>query len=407
MHVLFCHDTFYTKSRDGSVYSYGAFPYELWQKRYLKHFDSLCILGRKKKMSMEESGTLAVSSGLHVEHVLLANINRPIKRLTKSGRTYKKIFEQVKKADAVIICGPLEFGMMAAKAARATGKPYAVEMSCCAFDRSWYRGSLLGKLYAPIKYRRAQKMVRHADAVMYVTEHFLQSRYPTNGIMQYASNVEIAHAEDGVLQKRIEKIKTQNDPVIIGMIGNVVNGLKGLGVAINALGKVKKELPEDKDFTLKILGQGIPALWQQLINENDLQGKVEFCGSVPGGQDVLDWLDNIDIYIQPSFHEGLPRSLIEAMSRGCPALSSDAGGTDELLTSDYIHPRGDTEKLAEHMISMILSNDREQRARDNFRKARNYSCEILTPRREEFWDKFAQIAKEKSGIKSEPLKKVA
>ncbi len=358
-------------------------------------------------MSMEESGTLDVSSGLHVEHVLLANINRPVKRLTKSGRTYKKILEQVQKADAVIICGPLEFGLMAAKAARETGTPYAVEMSCCAYDRSWYRGSLVGKLYAPIIFRRAKKMVRHADAVMYVTEHFLQSRYPTNGITQYASNVEIAHAEDEVLEQRVEHIKGHDGPVVIGMIGNVVSGLKGLGVAINALGKVKKELPEDKDFTLKILGQGIPALWQGLINENGLQGKVEFCGSVPGGQAVLDWLDDIDMYIQPSFHEGLPRSLIEAMSRGCPSLCSDAGGTDELLAKEYIHPRGDVEKLADHMKSMILSDDWENHARENFKKARNYSCEILTPRRKEFWNKFAEIVKNKSGIKTQQIKKAA
>ena len=128
-----------------------------------------------------------------------------------------------------------------------------------------------------------------------------------------------------------------------------------------------------------------------------MQGKVEFCGSVAGGDAVLEWLDDIDIYLQPSFHEGLPRALIEAMSRGCYALASDAGGTDELLSSEYIHMRGDSAALANH-IRVALTADidsAKECARRNFFKARNYSREILEPRRENFWKEFVRIVKER------------
>ena len=58
-------------------------------------------------------------------------------------------------------------------------------------------------------------------------------------------------------------------------------------------------------------------------------------GSLPHNE-VFEWLDTIDIYAQPSRQEGLPRALIEAMSRGLPAFGARTGGIPELLEPDYI-----------------------------------------------------------------------
>lgn len=397
MHALFCHETYYTRTAEGKVYSYGSFPHVLWEERFLNYFDTLTVIGRKKKMGREEVGNLDLSSGLNVEHILLPNMNEPLRRLLQSNRIYKKIYEQVEKADAIIIRGPVEFGLTAASISRKLKKPYAVEMSGCAFDHTWYYGTLLGKLYAPIKYKRAQYMVRHADAVIYVTEKFLQERYPTLGISEHASNVEIEESGSDVLKARLERLENKSNLLIIGMIGNVVNGLKGLDVALRALGSVKQNLRktchESIDFKFRVLGQNNPALWQELIIKNSLEGKIEFCGSVPAGASVINWLDNIDLYLQPSFHEGLPRALIEAMSRGCPVLASDAGGTKELLPEKFIHKRGDSDALCRQLCMMIEEENLEECAKNNFEKAKNYSRQLLVPRRKKFWEDFLEIAK--------------
>ena len=398
MHVLFCHDTYYCKKRDGTVLSYATFPYSLWERRFLPYFESITVIGRKKKLRPDETGVLEISSGRNVDHVLLPNIHSPIKRLTKYRSMYKKIKEQVERADAVVIRGPVEFGMMAARAARKCKKPYAVEMCGCAYNKEFSRNNILSKLYAPIKFRRAQYMVKHAAAVIYVTENFLQERYPTQGISAYASNVEIATPPEYVLNSRLERIKANNDKINIGLVGNFGNGLKGLDLALSALGIVRKYCDDnpDKDlpdFCFKILGQGLAAQWQGLIHSNNLDGKVEFCGTIARGRDVLEWLDDIDIYMQPSLHEGLPRSLIEAMSRGCPALASDAGGASEVLGNEFIHECGDVQKLAEQIISLMDKEMRLNAAQDNFEKAKNYTIEELIPRRRNFWEAFALFAK--------------
>lgn len=401
MHILFCHDTYYSKKRDGTVLSYGAFPYELWQARFLPHFDTMTVIGRKKKLGPQETGVLEVSSGKNVEHILLPNIHAPIKRLTKMGRMYKKIKEQVERADAVVIRGPVELGMLAAKAARETGTPYAIEMNGCAHDTVYYTKTIFNRIYAPIRYQRTQRMVRHADAVMYMTEKFLQTRYPTRGLAAHASHVEIPAMPDYVLQarqKRIDASRDSNHPLIFGLIGNFNNGLKGTDVALRALAQVntKRGKSDDiPDFRFKVLGQGSPAQWSALIGELGLEGKVEFCGSVPRGQAVLDWLDTVDIYLQPSYHEGLPRALIEAMSRGCAALASDAGGTQELLPADYIHKRGNAAELAAQIETVLPHNVRQAAAQQNFEVAKDYSKDVLRPRREAFWQDFADYVSQR------------
>lgn len=394
MHALFCHDKFYIKGRDGNVYSYGSFPYSLWEHRFLPHFSSLTVVGVKHKRIAEESGILDMSSGKGVDHILLPNLSSPLKRLMQSFRVYRKIKEQVAHSDAVIIRGPVEYGIMAARAARSLKKPYAVEMTSCAYDVNYFNGSWLGRIYAPLAFRMTQNMVRHANAVMYVTESFLQSRYPTNGVSSYAPNVEIPAAPEYVLENRLKRVAA-GQPVTFGLIGNFIGGFRGLDVAFEALGIVRQILAEQNtvpDFKFKILGHAATAQWQELITAHNLQDHVEFSGSVARGTAVLEWLDGIDVYLQAGSHQGLPRTMLEAMSRGCTMLASDAGGAPELIENQYIHPRGDAHVLASHIIGIMQGSHREEQARRNFKKAKQYSTEFLVPKRHQFWADFASVA---------------
>jgi len=392
MKLLFCHDTYYTQTKDGNVLAYGAFPYSLWADRFLPHFREITVIGREKNATEGDEKRLDVSSGEHVKFRLLPNINTPFKRLFKAGANKRAIAEEVAKADALVIRGPVEAGMMAAAAARKLGKPYAVEVSGCAFDHTWYHGSLIGKLYAPVKYFRAREMVKHADAAIYVTRDFLQRRYPCDGLIEYASNVEIEPVDPQVLQKRLERFQNKPDHLIIGLIGNINNALKGFEIALKSLSEVKEQLPR---FTLRVLGQAAPEKWEETIKSYGLEGCVEFSGTLPGGEAVMKWLDDIDLYIQPSFHEGLPRAVIEAMSRGCPVLASNAGGTEELLPKGNIHKKGDWQALATALTKAALPNWMTENAKLNFEVARRYTRDELMPRRFAFWKKFAGLAKSK------------
>lgn len=379
MHAVFATDTYFSCASDGAMYSFGAFPTSLWAERFLPHFRSLTVIGRRKNFEPIHARTAIRSDHPQVRFLLLPNINTPMDRIFGAREAATKINAEVGGSDAVILRGPTEFGMIAARAARMVNKPakipLAVEMSGCAFDHTWHHKSLTGKLYAPVKYLRARRMVKNADCVIYVTENFLQSRYPTNGTSTNASNVEIDTPSPTILQKRLSKIENPG-PLTFGLIGNHGNNLKGLDIACAAFAHIQSQLPP---FEFRVLGHG-PA--------SSPYSFVRFDQPLSDKNDVLAWLDNIDIYLQPSRHEGLPRALIEAMSRACPALASNAGGTPELLAPECIHKRSNVKQLSTQILQALNPEWRKRQAIRNFSTAKNYTRETLMPRREKFWRDF-------------------
>lgn len=388
MKAVFVHDTFYSRHPEsGEVFAFGAFPYELWAERFLPRFSGLIVIGRERPWEPSHSREAVRSDGPGVRHILLPNINTPVKRIFGAGEAKAKIREEVGQADAVIVRGPSEFGIIAAQIVKLTmvnkiaTKTLAVEMSGCAFDHTWHHGSLTGKLYAPVKFLRARRMVNNADAVIYVTEKFLQARYPTRGTIANASNVEIESPSSHVLEKRLQRIDGTT-PLIFGLIGNYGHALKGLDIALAALTHSINHLPP---FQFRVLGHG-PAQNESLARFN---------APLNDKNAVLEWLDSIDVYLQPSRHEGLPRALIEAMSRACPALGSTAGGIPELLSTDCLHRVSDSATLRDQIIRSADKNWQKQQAWRNFEAAKKYTRENLLPVRNKFWDDFANLTHSK------------
>ena len=106
---------------------------------------------------------------------------------------------------------------------------------------------------------------------------------------------------------------------------------------------------------------------------------------------MLFWMDTLDMLVIPSFQEGLPRVLIEAMSRGCPAAGAKTGGIPELLRTEMLHNPGDYKKLAKDIKTVL--NDKElakELARENFSEAKQYAKEVLDSRRKSFWVDFKE-----------------
>src|SRR5699024_3881967 len=131
---------------------------------------------------------------------------------------------------------------------------------------------------------------------------------------------------------------------------------------------------------------------QWLINmakKFQISEDIIFVGSIPGGQEVLNWLDTMDIYIQPSLTEGLPRALIEAMSRGLPCVASSVGGIPELLHSRVQHKAGDSKDLARKIKCLIENQELMlQESKKNFVKSSEYTRNNLSKKRDKVWEEI-------------------
>jgi len=62
--------------------------------------------------------------------------------------------------------------------------------------------------------------------------------------------------------------------------------------------------------------------------------KVKFLGEIPQS-DILEKLLEADIFVNPSYSEGLPTTVMEAASVGLPIAATDVGGTNEIIESGY------------------------------------------------------------------------
>ena len=384
MSVLFvCDNVFRTKN--GKVYSNG-FSYAFFEN-YLEVFSSVTVVGRS--LEVENVSDLSLASGEGVAFIFLENIStlRSFFGLRTKYREY--LGTLIDDHEGLIVRLPTELGLLAADEAHKRGKKCLIEVVGCAWDVLWNYGSLKAKCYAAFLYTRMKMAVKHADYVVYDTEKFLQARYPCSKGAKCVSisDVRLGVMDEQVLTERIDSITSQRVKIIFGTIGSLHTEYKGIDTAIKALAKLAHK--NSIDFEYRIMGDGNPQKYRGVAKKYALEDKVFFDGIMPEGDAVYRWLDDIDIYLQPSLAEALCRSLIEAMSRGCPAIGSNVGGIPELLDPKMTFPAKDADIFTE-IMQELLSNTAWMRnqAERNFRRVMMYQTPQLQQKRKAFWLMF-------------------
>ena len=127
---------------------------------------------------------------------------------------------------------------------------------------------------------------------------------------------------------------------------------KGLTFLVHALKLLRNK---GYDLELRIAGDG-PAkgYLTKLVDETGLSNKVNFLGYLTEDQ-VIQELHRCDLFVLPSFVEGLPVSAMEAMAIGLPVIATNIAGTCELIddgkTGILVRP-SDPQILADAVIKM-------------------------------------------------------
>lgn len=388
MKAAFFVDHIFRQDAEGQIYTMGGkFPAIGWRS-YLEHFAQLTVVSRVLPETGETKGRLALSSAPGVNFVGVSP-RRGWKRLLDGPLNARIVHEQVEAADVIVVRLPSELGLTAAKIARKLGKPYLVEMVACPWDSLFYHGSLAARCYAPILALRTRLAARNAPIVRYVTKYFLQKRYPTNGKEFVASNVEL----NGEVPSNDDRAFSGEKPIVFGTIGSLNTKLKGIQTALDALTRLKEARPDLK-FEYRVLGEGST----EQFKDASIAENVRFYGVLPSGKPVLDWLDGIDIYMQPSFQEGLPRAMIEALSRGCLCIASTAGGNPELLPPTRLHKPGNDKELFGCISSVVELplKDRKSESSANEKLSEIYHSNRLLEIRKNSIKELALLALAKS-----------
>jgi hypothetical protein len=197
---------------------------------------------RTEPVNIEDASKLNEVSLPNTEIVSCPSI-MTLKGLLKNKQKVKKIISnEIDTVDFLVLKAPGFYSNIAAKLAQKKQKPYIVEVGGCAWDALWNHG-LKGKLIAPIHYYKTKQLVSEATHVLYVTNEFLQNRYPTSGKSTNCSNVELLSFNEQTLVNRISKIKNYSDDqaFVIGTVGPVDVKYKGQQFIIKALAHLKNQ----------------------------------------------------------------------------------------------------------------------------------------------------------------------
>jgi len=144
--------------------------------------------------------------------------------------------------------------------------------------------------------------------------------------------------------------------------------VKDLPVLINA---VALALPYVPGLNLWIVGDGpTRAELEDLVRRLGIAGQVSFWGE---RHDVARFFSSADVYAMSSVSEGLPMSLLQAMSIGLPTLVTDVGGMAEIVRNfdcGLYTPVGDPEAMSEAIIQLASNPEQlkifSTRARDAY-----------------------------------------
>ena len=117
---------------------------------------------------------------------------------------------------------------------------------------------------------------------------------------------------------------------------------------------------QDENISLNIAGDGsqrqkIAARAKAL----DVASRYRYHGVYTHPEECRAFMESLDVFVMPSFTEGTPNSIVEAMACGKPIIASDVGGIPDMIgrESGILVPPGDRSALAAAMLCLAKDKD--------------------------------------------------
>lgn len=139
-------------------------------------------------------------------------------------------------------------------------------------------------------------------------------------------------------------------------VGRLVPG-KGVHVLINSFCDIVKDIPSSR---LVIIGSGPDeAKLKQMADDYSLNDVIEFKKDLNDGE-LLDEYQKCSVFVLPSFSEGFPLTILEAMSCKKPVIAS-ANIHDVVGNAGIVVSYGSSNELRSAIVSLLLDEDKMKR----------------------------------------------
>lgn len=203
------------------------------------------------------------------------------------------------------------------------------------------------------------KWAKKADKIVMISDFERKSFEKTVPSEEYDNVVTIKNGVDDKYDN-YKNIKCKENSICY--VGRIVE-YKGIGELIEAFGVVSKRYPEIK---MNIYGDGEDVVEYKKLAESN--SDIKFCGITDKPLKVL--AEN-DIFVLPSYREGLSLSLLDAAMMGKKIIASDVDGNPEVVIdkkTGLLVPAKNEKKLAEAMVYMLKNKKEADEMAKNARR---------------------------------------
>ena len=201
-------------------------------------------------------------------------------------------------------------------------------------------------------YKMTQNVLNSANAVISVSRDLKKKAKKIAG---KEINIKVIHnGVDTQLfkpQNKQSQYSLNNGNKVILFVGRIEKN-KGVFDLIKAISLLRNK----KKIILFLIGElREKDNLQKYIKMYSLEGKVIYLGTVPHKK-VAEFMNNSDLFVLPSYNEGVPNVILEAMSCGKPVISTNVGGIPEVISHGIngllIEPRN-IEQLADSILKVL------------------------------------------------------
>ncbi len=214
--------------------------------------------------------------------------------------------------------------------------------------KNYYSDNLRRRLAYRFVARHAQLVAVSHDLKRFMSERVgippEQIRVVHNGIDLKRYSIESA---PGAVR---HELGIDDAQYVLGTVGNLF-AVKGQVYLLRAFKQVLDRAPAS---VLLIAGDGDQRMpLQQECERLGISGRVHFLGF---RGDVPRLLQAFDVFVLPSLSEGLPLSILEALSLERPVVATAVGGNGEIIESDvsgFLVPPADSESLANAILKVL------------------------------------------------------
>lgn len=377
------------KTKDGKYWTNMVYDYNFFN-RYLKVFDKVRLIAHTMSIDYLDTKRMVRVDGPGLEiHEVYFPVGK-VGYIKNYFKIKKEIRDAIDGCDGAILRIPDQLAFQVYNAIK-ENIPIAIEVT----SNSW-------ELFSPKNYKSIfrpflrwhwhkmqKKVCANASGASYVTKKALQKVYPPKILLKgtgFAMSITDVNLDDPYYYK--PRVYKENQRIfnLIHVAGSIANDAKGYNELLEAIGKLDLE---DVKINLTLVGGGeLSKRSKSIIKKYNIEN-IRLTGLLSDKKSLINELENADIFVFPSYNEGLPRVILEAMASGLPCVATKLSGIKELINEKYLVDVRNTKDLLDKLYSLI-KNPKEltKESENNFAKAKEYHSEIISKKRTKFYCKF-------------------